>query len=116
MQTHGFKWEDKPLNELLAEYPKCRAALRWWCNDFPNNEKGGPSRFNIEYNQFLKEFMIANPPKFRISNKCCKYAKKLVAEREKKCDILKHLSVRLTMNGDSLIRISMESHGMLVHQ
>lgn len=32
LQKHGFKWEDKPLEELIKEYPQCRAALRWWCN------------------------------------------------------------------------------------
>lgn len=71
LQKHGFKWEDKPLDELLKEYPKCKAALRWWCND--NGEK---SRFNIDYVKGLKAFMIANPPTFRISSKCCKFAKK----------------------------------------
>ena len=76
LQRHNFKWEDKPFDELYREYPKCRAALRWWCNDF-----GKGSRFNIAYNTWLKEFMIANPPTFRISNKCCHYAKKLVAKR-----------------------------------
>lgn len=71
LQRHGFKWEDKPLDELLKEYPKCKAALRWWCNDF-----GKKSRFNINYVKGLKAFMIANQPTFRISAKCCKYAKK----------------------------------------
>lgn len=76
LQRYCFKWEDKPLEELLLEYPKCRAALRWWCNDF-----GEKSSFNIERNKYLKEFMIENPPTFRISNKCCTYAKKKVAQR-----------------------------------
>lgn len=76
LQLHNYKWEDKPFDELYKEYPKCKAALRWWCNDF-----GEKSKFNIEYNTWLKEFMIENPPTFRISNKCCYYAKKLVAKR-----------------------------------
>ena len=71
LQRHGFKWEDKPFSELLAEYPKCKASLRWWCNDFGEN-----SRFNINYIKWLKEYMIENPPQFRISNKCCNGAKK----------------------------------------
>lgn len=74
LQNHGFKWEDKPLEELIKEYPKCKSALRWWCNDF-----GNKSIFNINYNKLLKEFLIANPPDFSISNKCCKYAKKDLA-------------------------------------
>lgn len=71
LQKSNFKWEDKPLDELLAEYPKCKVALRWWCNDF-----GEWSRFNINFIRGLKEYMIAHPPTFRISNKCCKGAKK----------------------------------------
>ena len=40
LQRHNFKWEDKPFDVLYKEYPKCKAALRWWCNDFKrkNNE------------------------------------------------------------------------------
>lgn len=76
LQRHGFKWEDKPLEELYKEYPKCKAPLRWWCNDWGEN-----SRFNIAYNTWLKEFLVENPPTFAISNKCCHYAKKLVAKK-----------------------------------
>ena len=74
LQKHGFKWEDKPLEELIKEYPKCKSTLMWWCNAY-----GDKSRFNINYNKLLKEFLIANPPDFFISNKCCKYAKKDLA-------------------------------------
>lgn len=74
LQRHNFKWEDKPFEKLLKEYPKCKAALRWWCNEWGEN-----SKFNISYNTWLKEFMIANPPDFPISNKCCHFAKKAVA-------------------------------------
>lgn len=34
LQRHGFKWEDRPFDELYREYPKCKAALRWWCNEW----------------------------------------------------------------------------------
>ena len=71
LQHHGFRWEDKRLSELLCEYPNCKASLRWWCNDFGEN-----SRYNISYIKWLKEYMIVNPPTFRISNKCCNGAKK----------------------------------------
>ena len=64
----------------MKEYPKCKAAIRWWCNDFPEKtDKKGKvikSRFNINYIRGLKEFVVANPPTFKISNKCCKGAKK----------------------------------------
>lgn len=75
LQRHNFQWEDGTLDELLVKYPKCKAALRWWCNDFGEN-----SRHNISYNTWLKEFMIENPPTFKISNKCCSFAKKFVAD------------------------------------
>jgi 3'-phosphoadenosine 5'-phosphosulfate sulfotransferase (PAPS reductase)/FAD synthetase len=78
LQRHNFKWEDRPYEELIKEYPKCKSALKWWCN-----EKGGQGVFNISRNKHLKEFMIENPPTFLISNKCCTYAKKLVANRYK---------------------------------
>ena len=82
LQRHGFKWEDRPFDELYAEYPKCKAALRWWCNDW-----GEKSRFNISRTTFLKEFMVENPPTFKISHKCCDGAKKNTAKRfQKNCD------------------------------
>lgn len=71
LQRHNFKWEDKSYDELIKEYPKCSSALKWWCDD-----KGEGSMFSIKRNKWLKEFMIANPPDFKISNKCCKYSKK----------------------------------------
>lgn len=71
LQKHGFKWENKSFEELLKEYPKCKSALRWWCNNW-----GDESMFNISRNKYLKEFMIENPPTFAISPKCCDYAKK----------------------------------------
>lgn len=90
LQRHNFKWEDKPFDELLEEYPKCKAALRWWCNEWEKGKEGQESKFNIAYNKYLKEFMIANPPTFQISNKCCYYAKKLPVHNFKvdnNCDL-----------------------------
>ena len=83
LQKHNFKWEDKSFEKLYNEYPNCKAALRWWCNDFKRSNNGKESSFNIAYNQFLKEFMIENPPTFKISNKCCHYAKKMLASKFK---------------------------------
>ena len=64
LQNYNFKWEDKPFEVLLEEYPNCDSALRWWCN-----LKGEDSRFNISHNKWLKEFLIENPPYFKISSK-----------------------------------------------
>lgn len=79
LQRHGFKWEDEPLDVLLQKYPNCKAALRWWCNDYVK-EKAGESKFNIAYNPYLKEFMVKNPPDFKISPKCCYCTKKKPAQ------------------------------------
>lgn len=75
LQKHGFQWENGTLDELVLKYPKCRAALRWWCNDF-KTKTGRISRFNIEHVNKLKEFMILNPPNFKISADCCNWSKK----------------------------------------
>ena len=85
LQGHNFTWEDLPFDELYEKYPNCKAALRWWCNDFPNTSRG-ISSYNISYNAYLKEFLIANPPQFKISNKCCHFAKKKVAADYKRKD------------------------------
>lgn len=75
LQSHGFQWEDEPFEELSRKYKKCQSALEWWCNEKQSDA------FNIRKNKYLKEFLIANPPEFRISNKCCKFAKKDVAHK-----------------------------------
>lgn len=76
LQRHNFKWEDRPFDELYKEYPRCKSALQWWCSD-----KGEGSFFNINRNKLLKEFIVANPPKFKISNRCCDFAKKNIARQ-----------------------------------
>ena len=84
-QRHNFDFTDADFDELYKKYPNCKIALRWWCN-----EAGENSSFNINRNKWLKEFMIANPPTFKISNKCCIYAKKNVIKKyikEYSCDL-----------------------------
>lgn len=71
LQLHNFQWEDEPYEELIKKYPRCKSALEWWCN-----EKGENSKLNISNNRYLKEFIMANPPTFAISNKCCEKTKK----------------------------------------
>lgn len=84
LQKHNFKWEDRPFDELIQEYPHCRAALRWWCNMYEKKNNGGESSLNIAYTPYLKEYMIENPPPCRISAKCCQKGKKEPAERYEK--------------------------------
>ena len=85
LQRHNFQWEDEPLEVLLERYCEwdekkqdwvgCKNALMWWCN------ANQSIQFCIDYNKHLKEFMVANPPKFKISAKCCKYGKKDVLHK-----------------------------------
>lgn len=81
LQKHGFQWEDEPFEILAQKYPKCKSAIKWWCNQYTiENGFEKVSRFDIDYNKHLKEFIIANPPQFNIANKCCTYAKKNVSK------------------------------------
>ena len=78
LQRHGFQWEDGPVEVLIEKYPDCKSSIKWWCNcksSIPN------STYNIDRNKYLKQFIIKNPPDFKISNLCCKYAKKDVAKK-----------------------------------
>lgn len=72
LQMHNFTWVDKPFSELYKEYPTCKTALKWWCNV----HDGNTTQWSINRSPYLKEFMVANPPNFKISGMCCKYAKK----------------------------------------
>lgn len=80
LQKRGFKWEDEPYEVLNKRYPKTVDALKWWCNARPSFSNGTMSSFNIGYNKYLKEFLMTYPPTFKISAKCCMYAKKKTAK------------------------------------
>lgn len=75
LQRHNFQWEDEDFDTLYKKYPKCKSALEWWCCT-----KLSP-KLCITQNKWLKEFIIENPPQFKISNKCCQYAKKDVSHK-----------------------------------
>lgn len=92
LQDHGFdfsRWGNESFQFLNAMYPKCSSALRFWCNEW-----GEGSRMNISCYRLLKEFMIENPPQFRISDKCCNGAKKDVAH-----DYIKEIGATLNIVG-----------------
>ena len=80
LQSNDFQWEDEDYDTLIEKYPNCKVALTWYNN---NRDVGkyGYSIFNIDYNKNLRDFLIANPPPFKISSKCCTYAKKDVAHK-----------------------------------
>lgn len=76
LQRQGFDFRDGELDDLIEKFPNCKVGLKWWCN-----KHGEKSKFNINRNKWLKEFMLENPPTFKISNRCCMYAKKNVAHQ-----------------------------------
>lgn len=78
LQRHGFQWEDEPYEVLKNKYDNCDSALKWWTNSYETTTRGY-SQFNVNYNSLLKEFLLSNPPRFKVSKKCCEYAKKAVA-------------------------------------
>lgn len=90
LQNNGFDWTDMTYEDMLIEYPNCKSAAKWWCNK-KSEKLGDISRFDIEFNKYLKDFLIANPPTFRISKLCCEWAKKKVSHRlikETGCDLM----------------------------
>ena len=100
LQRHNFRWEDKSYEELIKEYPNCRSALKWWCNAHVN-PNGKRSHLNINKHKLLKEFMVENPPTFKISAKCCDGAKKKPAKEMCKLDSfdLQCVGIRKQENG-----------------
>lgn len=96
LQKHDFKWEDKPYDVLVKEYPNCISALQWWCN---YKSTDGKSMFNISRNKWLKEYLIDNPPTFKISSQCCNLAKKKVSHEYDSQYGLKIIGVRKAEGG-----------------
>lgn len=79
LQRHGFQWEDEPYETLVARYPECTAALKWWCDKW-TRYPGNPGWYDIGRFKMLREFIVENPPRFKVSNKCCEWSKKKVAK------------------------------------
>lgn len=106
LQKHNFKWEDKPFDVLYAEYPQCKAALRWWCNNW-KAEPHRPLQTEIASAAYLKEFMVRNPPTFSISKKCCDLAKKSAGDlaRKKYAAGIQFIGVRKAEGGGSLHKL-----------
>lgn len=96
LQNNNFDFANdgpKSYEELVIKYPHCKSALKWWCNTKPD--------YNINHMAFLKEFMIANPPTFLVSPRCCEGAKKnpsKLYEKESHID-LKCLGLRKAEGG-----------------
>lgn len=75
LQAHGFDWNDLPENATEEKYGRCKSALDWYFCRRPL-AKSGKSKHHIDHFKLLREFIMASPPDFAISNKCCEYVKK----------------------------------------
>lgn len=96
LQNNDFDFSNdgnKKYEQLIKKYKKCISVIKWWCNK--------KESFNIKDNKYLKEFMIENPPNFKISSRCCEGAKKTPShEYEKENNIdLKCLGLRSAEGG-----------------
>jgi 3'-phosphoadenosine 5'-phosphosulfate sulfotransferase (PAPS reductase)/FAD synthetase len=78
--------EDKVAKreELRRRFPKCEQTINFLCGC---NSKGEP-RPNIQLvigsSKYLLDFILENPIPFRVSNKCCDYCKKHLAQQVQK--------------------------------
>ncbi|MBQ3585218.1 MAG: phosphoadenosine phosphosulfate reductase family protein [Synergistaceae bacterium] len=74
LQRGGFHFKaGTSFEQDIADFPKCRDAINWW-----HNTRSFKS-WNINRWKLLKEFLIAYPPTFSISDLCCSFSKKKVA-------------------------------------
>lgn len=69
LQIHDFQWADSDIDRFG------KSAHDFWCGE--NARKGGRAGTGqIASFPYLKEFMQANPPAFRVSDQCCFDCKK----------------------------------------
>lgn len=74
LQAIPHDWKDRSYEEDLAMYGH-QYVMRKWHNCYKFK------MYNIDRNRYLRDFVIENPPWFKISAKCCDYAKKRPAHR-----------------------------------
>ena len=75
LQSRGFQWEDEPLWKLKTKYHGIDSALKWWVGQYAGGG-GSISSYSVYRNKWLKEYLLENPPDFKVSMKCCTNAKK----------------------------------------
>jgi 3'-phosphoadenosine 5'-phosphosulfate sulfotransferase (PAPS reductase)/FAD synthetase len=100
LQKHNFKFQEHgnlSYLELIKIYPNCIGGLKWWCDFYSSNlyeKKMENSSFNIKRHRLLKEFLINFGLPFKVSAKCCYYAKKKTSHNYEKLN-----NVNLTITG-----------------
>lgn len=78
--------EDKAAKrqELRERYPKAEQGINFLCCCNSAGEPRPNIQLVINSSPYMYEYMVANPPTFKISAKCCDYCKKQVAHRVQK--------------------------------
>ena len=78
--------EDKAAKrrELRERYPKCESLINFLCCCNAEGEPRPNIQLVINSSKYMLDFIRENPPKFRISAKCCDWCKKDVAHRVQK--------------------------------
>lgn len=70
--------------ELKERYPKCEQLLNFICCCNAQGEPRPNIQLVINSSRYMREFIMENPPDFKISAKCCDYCKKQPAHRIQK--------------------------------
>ena len=78
--------EDKVAKrqELRERYPKCESVINFLCCCNSAGEPRPDIQLVINSSKYMRDFIGACPPDFKISAKCCDYCKKQLAHRVQK--------------------------------
>lgn len=78
--------EDKAAKrkELKKRYPKCESLINFLCCCNSAGEPRPNIQLVINSSKYMRDFIGAYPPDFKISAKCCDYCKKQVAHKVQK--------------------------------
>lgn len=78
--------EDKTAKrqELRERYPNAEQGINFLCCCNKDGEPRPNIQLVINSSQYMYEYMVENPPTFKISARCCDYCKKQVAHRVQK--------------------------------
>ena len=78
--------EDKKAKrqELRERFPQSEQAINFLCCCNKEGEPRPNIQLVINSSEYMYDFMVENPPKFKISAKCCDYCKKQVAHEVQK--------------------------------
>jgi 3'-phosphoadenosine 5'-phosphosulfate sulfotransferase (PAPS reductase)/FAD synthetase len=78
LQKNGFDFQrdgNKSLEQLLKEFPKTKSGVKWWTNEYDGYH------FRIDWNKWLREFLLEYGMPYSVSDKCCTIVKKDVGKK-----------------------------------